>query len=140
MNKHYHPYNTKYRPNQVPRSNLGSITVNLLWSLNYWARGAMMVYCNLMVTTMVDSNEMFVNEAIHQGTDMRHPMCPNAIFSIEKKPRPGWARLSGAEWPRCLGPEIVALSPALDLSYTRDSELSSILEEAKPVLLYAHCY
>ena len=30
--------------------------------------------------TMVDSNEMFVNEAIHQGTDMRHPMCPNAIF------------------------------------------------------------
>ena len=41
---------------------------------------AMMVYCNLMVTTMVDSNEMFVNEAIHQGTDMRHPMCPNAIF------------------------------------------------------------
>ena len=42
----------------------------------------MMVYCNLMVTTMVDSNEMFVNEAIHQGTDMRHPMCPNAIFSI----------------------------------------------------------
>ena len=39
-----------------------------------------MVYCNLMVTTMVDSNEMFVNEAIHQGTDMRHPMCPNAIF------------------------------------------------------------
>ena len=54
-----------------------------LWSLNCWARaGAMMVYCNLMVTTMVDSNEMFVNEAIHQGTDMRHPMCPNAIFSI----------------------------------------------------------
>ena len=48
----------------------------------------MMVYCNLMVTTMVDSNEMFVNEAIHQGTDMRHPMCPNAIFSREKKPRP----------------------------------------------------
>ena len=38
--------------------------------------------------TMVDSNEMFVNEAIHQGTDMRHPMCPNAIFSREKKPRP----------------------------------------------------
>ena len=35
---------------------------------------------------VVDSNEMFVNEAIHQGTDMRHPMCPNAIFSIEKKP------------------------------------------------------
>lgn len=41
----------------------------------------MMAYCNLMVTTMVDSNEMFVNEAIHQGTDMRLPMCPNAIFS-----------------------------------------------------------
>jgi hypothetical protein len=42
----------------------------------------MMVYCNLMVTTtmLVDSNEMFVNEAIHQGTDMRHPMCPNTIF------------------------------------------------------------
>jgi hypothetical protein len=37
---------------------------------------------------MVDSNEMFVNEAIHQGTDMRHPMCPNAIFSREKKHRP----------------------------------------------------
>ena len=35
--------------------------------------------------TMVDSNEMFVNEAIHQGTDMRHPMCPNAIFRIPKK-------------------------------------------------------
>ena len=69
-------------------SNLGSTTVNMLWSLNCWARGAMMVYCNLMVTTMVDSNEMFVNEAIHQGTDMRHPMCPNAIFSREKKPRP----------------------------------------------------
>ena len=34
---------------------------------------------------MVDSNEMFVNEAIHQGTDMRHPMCPNAIFRIPQK-------------------------------------------------------
>ena len=77
--------------NPIPQGiipNLGSSTVNILWSLNCWARGAMMVYCNLMVTTMVDSNEMFVNEAIHQGTDMRHPMCPNAIFSREKKPRP----------------------------------------------------
>ena len=77
--------------NPIPQGiipNLGSTTVNMLWSLNCWARGAMMVYCNLMVTTMVDSNEMFVNEAIHQGTDMRHPMCPNAIFSREKKPRP----------------------------------------------------
>ena len=78
-------------PNHIPRGiipKLGCTTVNMLWSLNCWARGAMMVYCNLMVTTMVDSNEMFVNEAIHQGTDMRHPMCPNAIFSREKKPRP----------------------------------------------------
>ena len=55
----------------------------------------------MMVTTMVDSNEMFVNEAIHQGTDMRHPMCPNAIFSIEKKQT---------------GPKIVASPPPLRLT------------------------
>ena len=50
---------------------------------------------------VVDSNEMFVNEAIHQGTDMRHPMCPNAIFSIEKKQT---------------GPKIVASPPPLRLT------------------------
>ena len=73
-------------PNKNQATKFSRIDGKYLWSLNCWARGAMMVYCNLMVTTMVDSNEMFVNEAIHQGTDMRHPMCPNAIFSIEKKP------------------------------------------------------
>ena len=75
-------------------SNLGGFTVKTyFWGLLKigWAghglnarraRGSL-VYCNLMVTTMVDSNEMFVNEAIHQGTDMRHPMCPNAIFRTD---------------------------------------------------------
>ena len=43
-------------PNPIPRGiipNLGRTTLNMLWSLNCWARSAMMVYCNLMVMMMV---------------------------------------------------------------------------------------
>ena len=47
------------RSNPQGISNLSSITVNMLWSLNCWARCAMMVYCNLMVTTMIDSSKVF---------------------------------------------------------------------------------
>ena len=49
-------------PNHIPRGiipKLGCTTVNMLWSLNCWARGAMMVYCNLMVMTMIDSSKVF---------------------------------------------------------------------------------